>query len=244
MSLRYFFLLAFGLPLLLGQQLAWAQSGERSPDPLEKRDQGLQVVELRIVQQTSEIHALKSELERQSAEFERLNKARNSWWNGYAVPVLPIFGAVFTAIGGWFVTYLLLQQNFKNQDKVRSDESRQKEDERKELYLVEALRYFEGRTQKRSIGIAFIEAYWDEVTRLHKTWTAVLANQAIYLLSKLSTDHKLEVHEFDNLNRIFELLNRADLQDSQRERIREVVKGLSEDESPAVKEWKDTYPKN
>jgi hypothetical protein len=134
--------------LLLGQQLAWAQSGERSPDPLEKRDQGLQVVELRIVQQTSEIHALKSELERQSAEFERLNKARNSWWNGYAVPVLPIFGAVFTAIGGWFVTYLLLQQNFKNQDKVRSDESRLKEDERKELYLVEALTLLRGADTK------------------------------------------------------------------------------------------------
>jgi len=218
-----------------------AYSGEPSSQSVQQRDQEVRVPESRIVQQPSEFQAVQTALENQRAEFEKFNKARDSWWNGYAVPLLPVLAAIFTAIGGWLVTYLLLKKNFENQDTVRADDRKVKEDERKELYLVEALRYFEGRTQKRSIGIAFIEAYWDEVTRLQKTWTAVLANQAIYILSKLSTDHKLEVHELDNLNRIFELLDRAELQDPQRRRIGDVMKRLSEEESLEVKKWKVKY---
>ncbi|PYS99059.1 MAG: hypothetical protein DMF63_13380 [Acidobacteria bacterium] len=223
MNLRNILFLALCL-LSLDVQPTFARSGQPAPVLPEKRDEAFQVIEQRIAQQTVEIQALTSEIERQKAEFEKLNNAKASFWNVYAVPSLPIIGAVFTAIGGWLVTYLLLQQNFKKQDKIRSDELKDKEKERRELYLVDALRYFEGQTQKRSIGIAFIEAYWNEVPSLKTTWTAVLSNQAIYILSKLLDEAKLESHELDNLNRISKLLQPELLQDSQVLQIGDVLR--------------------
>jgi len=66
------------------------------------------------------------------------------------------------------------------------------------------LHWFEGDTQKRSLGIAVIEANWNSAKSLHRTWTAVLTNQALYLLSQSGQGEA--VHEIANLKRIMNLL--------------------------------------
>lgn len=71
-------------------------------------------------------------------------------------------------------------------------------------HLYNSLHWFEGDTQKRSLGIAVIEANWESAKSLHRTWTAVLTNQALYLLSQSGQEEA--THEIANLKRIMNLL--------------------------------------
>jgi hypothetical protein len=70
--------------------------------------------------------------------------------------------------------------------------------------MLESLRWFEGGTQKRSIGIALVESKWDIHQEFHGRWASILMNQAIYLLTR--KDDRDEVHERANLYRIMNLL--------------------------------------
>ena len=77
--------------------------------------------------------------------------------------------------------------------------------------LIESLHWFEGRTQKRSIGIAIVESGWDvkKNKEFQSKWTSVLTNQAIYLLTKEEKEEKKEeepFHEEQNLYRIINIL--------------------------------------
>jgi hypothetical protein len=72
--------------------------------------------------------------------------------------------------------------------------------------LIESLKWFEGDTQKRSIGISIVAASWDEFPELQPTWLGILANQAVYLLIVSSQGEKL--HEVTNLRRILRILSR------------------------------------
>jgi hypothetical protein len=72
------------------------------------------------------------------------------------------------------------------------------------------LKWFEGDTQKRSIGISLVTANWDSFPELHRTWLGVLANQAVYLLAVSGQGSK--PHEITNLKRIMAVL----IQDAKR----------------------------
>lgn len=74
----------------------------------------------------------------------------------------------------------------------------------RQSHLYNSLHWFEGDTQKRSLGIAVIEANWNSAKSLHRTWTAVLTNQALYLLGQ--SGQKDATHEIANLKRIMNLL--------------------------------------
>lgn len=84
--------------------------------------------------------------------------------------------------------------------------------------LFDALKWFEGRTQKRSIGIAVIEAYWkDNIEELKKVWKPLLVNQAIHILKR--SEDKNNATEYNNLERIINLIKEADLEFDQKETI-------------------------
>jgi hypothetical protein len=74
--------------------------------------------------------------------------------------------------------------------------------------VYESLKWFEGETQKRSIGIAVVEAGWKRGREFRPMWTRVLANQAIYLLVEQTQQGHPEgtAHERHNLARIMTFL--------------------------------------
>jgi hypothetical protein len=72
--------------------------------------------------------------------------------------------------------------------------------------LYESLKWFEGGTQKRSIGIAVVNTSWPMFEEFRPLWVEVFANQAIYLLTV--SDQKDKPHEHDNLRRIMEVVIR------------------------------------
>jgi hypothetical protein len=74
---------------------------------------------------------------------------------------------------------------------------------RKEDQLFKALSWFEGKTQRRSIGVAVVEGLWQELPHYRKTLIPLLANQAIYLLAESDT---ATAHERNNLERIMQLV--------------------------------------
>lgn len=74
--------------------------------------------------------------------------------------------------------------------------------------LYGSLKWFEGGTQNRSIGIAVVNASWSKYPEFHHLWVEVFANQAIYLLAASKRDDK--EHEQDNLRRLLDLLQREE----------------------------------
>lgn len=74
---------------------------------------------------------------------------------------------------------------------------------RKEDQLFKALSWFEGKTQRRSIGVAVVEGLWQELPVYRRTLIPLLANQAIYLLVESDS---ATAHERNNLERIMQLI--------------------------------------
>jgi hypothetical protein len=93
---------------------------------------------------------------------------------------------------------------------------------RRDDQLFQALSWFEGKTQRRSIGIAYVEAHWRggsavDAARYQRTWIPVLVNQAIYLLTGSKSVDSLA--EQNNCERIRSLLESAALADDQRKAL-------------------------
>ena len=83
-------------------------------------------------------------------------------------------------------------------------------------HVLDSLRWFEGKTQRRSIGIGVVEGNWSRFPELQGTWTSVLTNQAVYLLSE--SNEADAQHEVANLHRIMGLLSRVEVDFSQVQR--------------------------
>lgn len=116
-------------------------------------------------------------------EMERKVERRNPWLQ----PTVVI--AFVAALVGWG---LAVWQFFGNQN-LRIWE-----------LMLESLRWFEGGTQRRSIGIALVESKWDVHKEFRGRWASILMNQAIYLLTR--EKHRDAIHERANLYRIMNLL--------------------------------------
>jgi hypothetical protein len=117
---------------------------------------------------------------------------------------IPIIGTLFAAVGGWAVAFQTLKRTVEEQRTTQ-----------KQLFqahladqVANSLKWFEGGSQKRSIGIADIETHIGDQTfrPFYTTWAAILVNQAIYLL--VESDQTESLHERDNLERILNLLPR------------------------------------
>ncbi|HWX45079.1 MAG TPA: hypothetical protein VNY52_07125 [Solirubrobacteraceae bacterium] len=85
---------------------------------------------------------------------------------------------------------------------------REREQARRQQNLMAAFQYFDGGTQRRSIGISIIEAYQRTMPELLPMFIPLLANQAVYLLTRSKQSEGVE-HEDRNLERIMDLLGEA-----------------------------------
>ncbi len=99
---------------------------------------------------------------------------------------------IVVALGGW------IYAGFKEWLSYRERLATRKEDQ-----LFKALSWFEGKTQRRSIGVAVVEGLWQELPAYRKTLIPLLANQAIYLLAESDS---ATAHERNNLERIVQLV--------------------------------------
>ena len=91
--------------------------------------------------------------------------------------------------GGWILAIVTLLFNYLERRQTREEER-----------LASTLNYFDGGSQKRSIGIALLEGLWFKKKRHHDVIVPLMANQIVYLL--LSTDSH-DPHQERNLVRLF-----------------------------------------
>ncbi|MGB8508344.1 MAG: hypothetical protein WCD76_08060 [Pyrinomonadaceae bacterium] len=92
------------------------------------------------------------------------------------------------ASGGWLVAIFTLMLGYLERKQTREEER-----------LGRTLDYFDGGSQRRSIGIALIEGLWMNKARHHDVIVPLIANQIVYLLlSSKSSD----AHEERNLVRL------------------------------------------
>jgi hypothetical protein len=165
-----------------------------------------------------------------------LNSPTNPW-----TEPTTIFGllGILGGLGG-----VLLQRYWHRLDERKKAE--QDERARLQAHVFDSLRWFEGKTQKRSIGIAIIEGNWDQFPDLQPTWLAILTNQAVYLLAESGQANA--AHEQANLQRILDLLISAttSLSSAQKSSIREAIasnrngKGLQGLDRSSLDRWDKT----
>jgi hypothetical protein len=99
--------------------------------------------------------------------------------------------AFIAAAGGWIVALVTLLIGY-----------RERQADREEQRLGKTLDYFDGGSQKRSIGISLLEGVWLKNPRYHSVLAPLVANQIVYLL--LSTDSH-DAHNERNLIRLLSI---------------------------------------
>jgi hypothetical protein len=104
--------------------------------------------------------------------------------------------AVIVALGGWGTALLQYYLGY-----------RERRDQREDALLAQTLKCFEGKSQRRSVGISLVEGLWAPKMKKMNILVPVLVNQIVYLLhSSKSVD---AVHEERNLIRLLTLLKRC-----------------------------------
>lgn len=120
---------------------------------------------------------------------------------------------VIAAAGGWVVAIVTLVLGYRERLAAREEDR-----------LGKTLDYFDGGSQKRSIGISLLEAVWAKNPRYHDVLVPLVANQIVYLL--LSTDSH-DAHNERNLVRLFAIFKSIPhLQDKYSERWADVGDAL------------------
>ena len=150
---------------------------------------------------------VKAELRRVSESLDDLRSAVDSLKNAKK-PVAEVWGPILVGLVAAGCGFAAAAYSV-----TRSSASAR--EGRLEEHLYDALKWFEGETQKRSVGLSVIEGNWAN-TALHPTWRGVLVNQAVYLLASSKTDTE---HERQNLRRIWALLSRLKLNEFDREAL-------------------------
>jgi hypothetical protein len=92
------------------------------------------------------------------------------------------------ASGGWLVAIFALMLGYLERKQAREEER-----------LGRTLDYFDGGSQRRSIGIALIEGLWINKARHHDLIVPLIANQIVYLLL---SSKSIDAHEERNLVRL------------------------------------------
>ena len=92
------------------------------------------------------------------------------------------------AVGGWVVAVITIFLGYRERQVSREEER-----------LAKTLDYFDGGSQRRSIGISLVEGVWLSNHRYHAVLVPLIANQIVYLL--LSTNSH-DAHNERNLIRM------------------------------------------
>ena len=133
-------------------------------------------------------------------ELDASVKKQSSWISPSSVVPL------IAAFGGWIVAFYSLWGTRKTQEKVNQLSRTAQEIENEKQHLFDALSWFEGGTQKRSIGISIIEANWDKHNEMKPVWSSLLITQAIHIL--LNSGERNSETEQNNIERIMSLLQK------------------------------------
>lgn len=129
-----------------------------------------------------------SEILARLIQIESKLEKQNSWSNAAFLSPLLI------ALGGWLAAGYFASSGRKAQDREKMRE-----------HLFDSLQWFEGGSQKRSIGVSVVEAHWKSHKEMQPIWRVLLFNQAIHLLS-ISKERESKT-ELDNLHRIMKILS-------------------------------------
>jgi hypothetical protein len=122
---------------------------------------------------------------------------------------LAVVGAILASLGAMIGFFLTRYWNTRDHaaeklERVRASSEAERTNVRNILY--ESLKWFEGGTQRRSIGIAVVKTSWKAFEEFRALWLEVLVNQSIYLLTASKQERK--PHEHENLRRMMELIVR------------------------------------
>jgi hypothetical protein len=119
---------------------------------------------------------------------------------------LTVVGGALAGLGalvGYFLTRYWYNKDRSADQRERAQAAIAAEQSKLRDILYESLKWFEGGTQNRSIGIAVVKTSWKTFEDFQPLWLEVLANQAIYLLA--ASDQGTKAHEHENLRRIMNL---------------------------------------
>jgi hypothetical protein len=103
--------------------------------------------------------------------------------------------------------------------------ARERQQVRREQNYIAAFQYFDGKTQRRSVGISIIAASWREMPELLPMFVPLLVHQAIYLITQ-SREKEDAALEYRNLDRIIDLLATSAAQRGSLDGYRELRKIL------------------
>jgi hypothetical protein len=103
--------------------------------------------------------------------------------------------ALVAAVGGWVVALVALSIGYIERKAARNEE-----------LLATTLGYFDGGSQRRSIGISLLEGIWIGKPSAFPVIVPLIANQIVYLLH--STDSH-DAHNERNLVRLVMLLQKV-----------------------------------
>jgi hypothetical protein len=120
-------------------------------------------------------------------------------------------GAILLAVGS--MVGFFIKRAWERSDGRRAALAIEQQEKRNEYtklreMLFDSLQWFEGDTQKRSVGLAMVSAAWDKDADFRRVWANVLATQAIYLLAESKQGARED--ELANLYRTMEILQRPD----------------------------------
>lgn len=133
---------------------------------------------------------------RLQAVQKRLAQPAPFWTGATIVGLVAVLSA---ALSGFLVARFTARWNADASKAARLEE-----------HVFNSLQWLSGGTQKRSIGIAVIDANWTTLPNLHETWTSVLVAQAVYLLAQKGRK-KTTQHELTNANSILRILQKKDV---------------------------------
>ncbi len=104
-------------------------------------------------------------------------------------------------------------------------QNRRAREDRLETHLFDSLKWFDGGTQRRSIGLSIIEGNWRSSNTVKSTWRNILLNQAVYLIEvkPVKEQDEMSAHEKMNRSRICSLLQRINLDEIERERLAQAI---------------------
>jgi hypothetical protein len=121
--------------------------------------------------------------------------------------------ALVAAIGGWVVALVTLGIGYVERKATRQED-----------LLGKTLGYFDGGSQRRSIGISLLEGIWIHKSATHPVIVPLIANQIVYLLH--STESR-DAHNERNLVRLVTLLQQIpDLQQRYHDRWADVCDSI------------------
>jgi hypothetical protein len=169
----------------------------------------------------NELRQLREDIASQKAEAAIQEKSKDSekeiWYKPLTykpASIVALLAVIVSLLSSGFALYQF-KTNREDQEKAR----REAQSAKKKELLFNALRWFEGGTQSRSIGIAVIKTYWEDKDSedFRRVWISLLIDQATHIMKRSKGQDSQT--ESANLDHIIGLLKDTSLSDDQRKSL-------------------------